>query len=80
MRKRIRSFCQELWNQLKRALADKCGELPLGGIKSKSESSEMKIGKTRYLVTCKYGGKENITEKLKRLIVKKLESQSNENG
>jgi len=40
----------------------------------------MKIGKTLYLVTCKYGGKENLTEKFKRLIVKKLEDQSDENG
>ena len=76
MQKEIQCFLKELWNQLKKTLADKCGELPFGDLKPKIERSEMKIGKTVYIITSRYSGKENIMDKFKRLIVRKLESQS----
>ncbi len=76
MKKGIFYYRQEFWNQLKETLADKCGELPFGDISHKTERSEMKIGKTLYIVTIRYSGRENIVDKFKRLIVRKLESQS----
>jgi hypothetical protein len=60
-------------------LTSKGGELKFGEIIPDTKRSEMKIGKTLYIVNSRYNGKENIIDKFKRLITRKLESQSKGN-
>lgn len=66
---------QALWNRIWKIFTDKSAELKLG----EAKRSEMKIGKTLYIVNSRYNGKENILDKFKRLIARKLETQSKEN-
>lgn len=70
---------QALWNRMRIILTDKSGELRLGEDIPESKRSEIKIGKTLYIVNSRYNGKENIMDKFKRLIVRKMENQSKEN-
>lgn len=70
---------QALWNRMRMILTDKSGELRLGEDIPESKRSEIKIGKTLYIVNSRYNGKENIMDKFKRLIVRKLETQGKEN-
>ncbi|QNU65610.1 hypothetical protein EHE19_011810 [Ruminiclostridium herbifermentans] len=70
---------QALWNRMCMILTSKGGELKFGEIIPDTKRSEMKIGKTLYIVNSRYNGKENIIDKFKRLITRKLESQSKEN-
>ena len=70
---------QALWNWMCMILTSKGGELKFGEIIPDTKRSEMKIGKTLYIVNSRYNGKENIIDKFKRLITRKLESQSKEN-
>lgn len=74
---KLRDHVKELLNWLWTRLLDKCGDLPLG--KDASKRSEIKIGKTLYIITSRYSGKENIMDKFKRLILRKLERQSKDN-
>jgi hypothetical protein len=41
MPKEIQRFFQELWNQLKKALADQCGNFPLRDSKAEDHSVEV---------------------------------------
>ena len=70
---------QALWNRMQMVLTDKNGELRLSEDIPESKRSEMKIGKTLYIVNSCYSGKENIMDKFKRLITRRLETQSKEN-
>ena len=70
---------QRLWNRIWRIFTDKSAELKLGEDMPDTKRSEMKIGKTLYIVNSRYNGKENIIDKFKRLIARKLESQGKEN-
>ena len=70
---------QALWNRIRMVLTDKSASLKLGEDIPESKRSEMKIGKTLYIVNSRYNGKENILDKFKRLITRKLETQSKEN-
>ena len=69
---------QALWNRIWMVLTDKSAELKLGEDMPEAKRSEIKIGKTLYIVNSRYTGKENIIDKFKRLITRKLESQSKE--
>lgn len=70
---------QALWNRMCTIHTNKGGELKFGEIIPDTKRSEMKIGKTLYIVNSRYNGKENILDKFKRLITRKLETQSKEN-
>ena len=70
---------QRLWNRIWKIFTDKSAELKLGEDMPEAKRSEMKIGKTLYIVNSCYNGKENIIDKFKRLIARKLESQSKGN-
>jgi len=70
---------QALRNQIWMILTDKSAELKLGEDMPETRHSEMKIGKTLYIVNSRYSGKENIIDKFKRLITRKLESQNKGN-
>jgi hypothetical protein len=70
---------QALWNRICKVLTDKSAELKLGENMPDAKRSEIKIGKTLYIVNSRYNGKENIIDKFKRLITRKLETQSKEN-
>ena len=69
---------QVLWNRIRKIFTDKSAELKLGEDIPNIKRSEMKIGKTLYIVNSRYNGKENIMDKIKRLITRKLETQSKE--
>ena len=70
---------QVLWNRIRKIFTDKSAELKLGEDLPDAKRSEIKIGKTLYIVNSRYNGKENILDKFKRLITRKLETQSKEN-
>jgi len=70
---------QALWNRIRKIFTDKSAELKLGGDLPNAKRSEIKIGKTLYIVNSRYNGKENILDKFKQLITRKLETQSKEN-
>lgn len=70
---------QALWNRMRMILTDEGGEFRFGEDIPESKCSEMKIGKTLYIVNSRYNGKENIMDKFKRLIVRKMENQRKEN-
>jgi hypothetical protein len=71
---RYNSF-RALWNRLCEVLRNTSGEIRLDEDTPDSKRSEIKIGKTLYIVNSRYNGKENIIDKFKRLITRKLESQ-----
>lgn len=70
---------QKLWNRIWGIFTDKSASLKLGEDIPNIKRSEIKIGKTLYIVNSRYNGKENILDKFKRLITRKLETQSKEN-
>jgi len=74
---RYNSF-RELWNRLCEVFRNTSGEIHLDEDTPDTRRSEIKIGKTLYIVNSRYTGKENIIDKFKRLITRKLESQSKE--
>lgn len=67
-----------LWNRLCEIFRDRYGGIQLGEDTPDTKRSEIKIGRTLYIVNSRYNGKENIIDKFKRLITRKLESQSKE--
>ncbi len=69
---------RELWKRICGILSDKSASLKLDENLPNTKQSEIKIGKTLYIVNSRYNGKENIIDKFKRLITRKLESQSKE--
>ena len=69
---------RELWQRICGIISDKSASLKLDGDLPDTKQSEIKIGKTLYIVNSRYNGKENIIDKFKRLITRKLESQSKE--
>lgn len=80
MRMTINSYnFQVLWNRIWKIFTDKSAELKLSGDLPDTKRSEMKIGRTLYIVNSRYNGKENILDKIKRLITRKLQTQSKEN-
>ena len=70
---------QALWNRMCMILTDKSGELKFDEIIPDAKRSEMKIGKTLYIVNSRYNGKENILDKFRRLIIRKMENQNKKN-
>ena len=70
---------QRLWDWIRKLLSDKTGELRVDKDVPNAKRNEIKIGKTLYIVNSRYNGKENIIDKFKRLIARKLESQSKGN-
>ena len=80
---RYNSF-RELWNRLCKVFRNTSGEIHLGDDTAvgndtpDTKRSQIKIGRTLYIVNSRYNGKENIIDKFKRLITRKLESQSKE--
>jgi hypothetical protein len=75
---RYNSF-RALWNRLCEVFRNTSGEIHLGEDTPDTNRSEIKIGRTLYIVNSRYNGKENIIDKFKRLITRKLESQSKGN-
>jgi hypothetical protein len=81
---RYNSF-QELWNRLCEIFRNTSGEIhlgddtPVGEDTPDTNQSQIKIGRTLYIVNSRYNGKENIIDKFKRLITRKMESQSKGN-
>ena len=74
---RYNSF-RELWNRLCKVFRNTSGEIHLDDDTPGTRRSEIKIGKTLYIVNSRYNGKEDIIDKFKRLITRKLESQNKE--
>ena len=68
-----------LWNRLCEVFRNTSGEIHMDGYTPDSKRSEIKIGKTLYIVNSRYNGKESIIDKFKRLITRKLENQSKGN-
>lgn len=75
---RYNSF-RELWNRLFEVFRNTSGEIHLDEATPDTKRSEIKIGRTLYIVNSRYNGKENIIDKFKRLITRKLESLSKGN-
>ena len=70
---------QAFWKRICEVLSDKSASLKLGEDMPEVKRSEIKIGKTLYIVNSRYNGKENIIDKFKRLITRKLEGQGKGN-
>jgi|GEM_PF-2950885 len=72
---------QQLWSYIWQAVSNISGEMNFDGDKKEkgTEHTKVKLGKTLYIVTSHYEGKDNILDKFKRLIIRKLESQSKQN-
>lgn len=61
---------QRLWNRVWKIFTDKSAELKLGEDMPEAKRSEIKIGKTLYIVNSYYSGDKNIVQKLEEIILR----------
>lgn len=61
---------QRLWNRIWKIFTDKSAELKLGKDLPEDKRSEIKIGKTLYIVNSHYSGDKNIVQKLEEIILR----------
>ena len=67
---------QRLWNRTWKIFTDKSAELKLGEDMSDVKRSEMKIGKTLYIIFTHYSGDKNIVQKLEEIILEDFKSNN----
>lgn len=75
MREKIHCLFQAFWKWMRRTLADKCGELPLGNVKSGSDEAikrEIVISNTRIHIRSIFTGQTRLDEAMKKIITRKL--------
>jgi hypothetical protein len=78
MRKEIRCFFQEVWNWIRKTLADKHGELPFGdGKKARKHCVEciervIVINNTRIHVKSIFTGKTSLDKAMKIIVTRKI--------
>jgi|LSQX01.2.fsa_nt_gb hypothetical protein len=65
---------QRLWNRVWKIFTDKSAELKLGEDMPEAKRSEIKIGKTLYIVNSHYSGEKNIVQKLEEIILEDFKS------
>ena len=75
MKEKIRCLFQAFWNWMRRTLADKCGELPLGSVKPESDKAverEIVINNTRIHIRSIFTGQTRLDEAMKNIITRKV--------
>lgn len=75
MKKEIRCFFQELWSQLKKTLADKCGDFPFGNVKPEGEEvieREIVINNTKIHIKSIFAGKTSLDRAMKNIVARKI--------
>jgi hypothetical protein len=66
---------QRLWNRIWKIFTDKSAELKLGEDMPDTKRSEMKIGKTLYIVNSHYSGDKSIVQKLEEIILEDFKNE-----
>lgn len=66
---------QRLWSRIWKIFTDKSAELKLGEDMPESMRSEIKIGKTLYIVNSHYSGDKSIVQKLEEIILEDFKNE-----
>lgn len=75
MQKEIRRFFQELWNQLKKTLADQCGDFPLGNVKTECNNAierDIIVNNTKIHIKSIFTGKTSLYIAMKNIVARKI--------